>query len=106
MVRSPARRETLVGLRHFITPMFICTPRKTLIDNLFFCMTISSMNKELIEETQARFVLNAAMRLSTGRDDDREAAVAAIIVRAVELATPGLTPELRAGLFLTQDKTP
>ena len=61
------------------------------------------MNKELLEETQARFVLNAALRLSTGREDDREAAVVAILCRALELATPGLTPELRAGLFLTQE---
>ncbi len=68
-------------------------------------MTISSMNKELLEETQARFVVNAALRLATGhgRDDDRDAAVVAILIRALELATPELTPVLRAGLFLTQE---
>jgi len=37
-----------------------------------------------------------------GAPYDRNASTAAILVRALELATPGLSPELRAGLFAVE----
>ena len=60
------------------------------------------MTTDDTETSTARLVLARASwyAIQDERPADREAAAVAILVRALELATPDLSPERRAGLFL------
>jgi hypothetical protein len=59
------------------------------------------MNHEHIEKRNAILVARTARSLAvqTVRSCDSEAATVAILVRALELATPDLGSQARAGLF-------
>ena len=56
------------------------------------------------EKIFARRVLDEARRWAWDYSErgDRDATTTAFLVRALELATPGLSPELRAGLFAVE----
>ena len=53
----------------------------------------------------AQRILQSAQQMAniTANEEDRSAATAAILVHALELATPELTGERRASLFLSEE---
>ena len=61
------------------------------------------MSPEHTEKFNAIFVIRLARELAQRHSNpcDADAAAVAILVRAVELATPDLSNDVRAGLFTT-----
>jgi len=78
---------------------------KTLVSFYGGACSIVGMNEQQ-ETTAAKLVFDKANVLAWALCDepqDRDAATAAILVRALELATPDLSPQRRASLFCDID---
>ena len=75
------------------------------MDRTFFCPKISSMTQDQHETAAALVLLDLAgtLTLAYTKHADRAAATSAVLARALELATPDLTGELRGSLF-TEDE--
>lgn len=69
--------------------------------NLFFRATLPAMKAEHTERHNALITLRLVRELASisVQPCDADAASVAILVRAIEIATPTMSPELRAGLF-------
>lgn len=78
---------------------------KTLVSFYGGACSIVGMNEQQ-ETTAAKLVLDKAnvwAWASCDEPQDRDAATAAILIRALELATPALSPQRRASLFCDID---
>jgi hypothetical protein len=76
------------------------TPEETLIDNAARTCRIGGMTPDENEHTHAQYLVQFAQAYARKHfPNDVDAAAAAMLVRAVELATPELSPDSRAALF-------
>ena len=69
--------------------------------NLFFRATLPAMKAEHTERHNALITLRLVRELASisVQPCDADAASVAILVRAIEIATPTMSADLRAGLF-------
>jgi NTP pyrophosphatase (non-canonical NTP hydrolase) len=81
----------------------VCTSWFVPIPFQKFSCKIAAMNPDHIEKHNAICVVRLARELAQQRSNpcDHIAAAVAVLVRAVELATPDLSNDVRAGLFTT-----